>query len=113
MPDGPLTIQPSDGPAPGQRTWRLSGPLTLANLFDFQRQLRSESSSILILDFTEVPYVDSAGIGALVGSYVSRKGKGQVLALVGVSKRVHEALRVTQVEQLFTFYDSIAAAAQA
>ncbi len=67
-------------------------------------------SQSLIIDFSHVPYVDSAGIGALVGAYVSRQRVGRTLALVGVSQRVRHALEVTRVEQLFQFFDSVSAA---
>jgi len=105
MPEAPLSIEQVDGPEEGQRTLRLSGPVTLTNLFDFQNRLRRDNSQLLILDFTNVPYIDSAGIGALVGAYVSRNNKGAQLALLGVSQRVRDALIVTQVEQFFTFYE--------
>jgi anti-anti-sigma regulatory factor len=35
------------------------------------------------------------------------------LALVGVSERIHDALKVTRVEQFFRFFDSLGAAEQA
>jgi anti-anti-sigma regulatory factor len=47
-----------------------------------------------------------------VGAYVSRQNSNRRLALVGVSQRVHDALHVTRVEQLFLFYDSVSAAEQ-
>src|SRR5215469_8479375 len=75
MPDSPLLIEQVEGPTDGQRTLRLSGPITLVNLFDFQNRLRKDDSQLLILDFASVPYIDSAGIGALVGGYVSRNNK--------------------------------------
>lgn len=113
MPDAPLTIDQVDGPSDGQRTFRLDGPITLVNLFDFQSRLRKDDSQFLILDFTNVPYIDSAGIGALVGGYVSRNNKGHVLALVGVNQRVRDALALTKVDKFFTFYPSVTAASQA
>jgi anti-anti-sigma factor len=57
--------------------------------------------------------VDSAGIGALVGAYVSSEKDGRSLALVGVVERVRNALKVTRVEQFFRFFDSLVAAEQA
>jgi|SRR5215467_1960843 len=111
MPQEPLVVEEQDGPKDGQRVIRLKGPLLINNLFDFQAKVRSSDSPQLILDFTDVPYVDSAGIGALVGAYVTHQKEGRRLALVGVSDRIHNALKVTHVEQFFKFYDSVAAAA--
>jgi anti-sigma B factor antagonist len=113
MPQEPLIIEDSNGPKPGQRILGLKGPLVMTNLFDFQAKVRADNSSTLILDFTDVPYVDSAGIGALVGAYVTHQKDGRVLSLVGVSQRVRNALQVTHVEQFFRFFPTLADAESA
>lgn len=76
-------------------------------MFEFQSVVRADQSRTLIIDFTKVPYADSAGIGALVGAYVTRQHSGRRLALAGVSNRVRDALRVTRVEQFFEFFDTV------
>lgn len=85
----------------------------MSNLFDFQSRVRLDTSHVLMLDFTSVPYVDSAGIGALVGAYVTHKKDGRSLYLIGVNERVQNALKVTRVEQFFNFVPSVTAAEQA
>jgi anti-sigma B factor antagonist len=85
----------------------------LGTLFLFQGAIRAKQASTLIMDFTGVPYIDSAGIGVLVGAYVTHNKEGRSLALVGVSDRLHTALKVTQVEQFFRFYKTLADAEQA
>ena len=57
-----------------------------------------------------VPYVDSAGIGALVGAYVTHQKGGCCLYLVGVNQRVKDALQVTRVQQFFSFMENMAEA---
>jgi len=113
MPQEPLAIEDVPGPKPGQRILRLTGPLVISNLFDFQSRVRADTSQTLIIDFGKVPYVDSAGIGALVGAYVTHQKDGRSLLLVGVSERIHSALKITRVEQFFRFYDSLDAVEQA
>lgn len=113
MPQEPLAIEDLAGPRDGQRILRLTGPLVLATLFDFQSKVRADTSHTLMLDFTKVPYVDSAGIGALVGAYVTHQKDGRNLYLIGVSQRVQDALQVTRVKQFFHFVDSVAAVEQA
>jgi anti-sigma B factor antagonist len=108
-----LRILDQPGAGPGQRILRLDGALVMTTMFEFQAMVRGDQSQDLIIDFTRVPYVDSAGIGALVGAYVTRQKGGRSLALVGVSERIHNALMVTRVEQFFRFFDSISAAEQA
>lgn len=113
MPLDPLVIEDIAGPKDGQRILRLTGPLVLTTLFEFQSKVRSDTSPTLMLDLTHVPYVDSAGIGALVGAYVTHQKDGRRLYLIGVSQRVRDALQVTRVQQFFHFVDSIVAVEQA
>jgi len=108
-----LRIEDQPGTQAGQRILRLEGALVLTTMFGFQTLVRADTSRSLIIDFTNVSYVDSAGIGALVGAYVTRQHGGRSLALVGVSERVHNALKVTRVEQFFRFFDSMSAAEEA
>jgi anti-sigma B factor antagonist len=113
MPEQPLQIEEIPGSKQGVRVYRLTGPLTLTNVFSFQSKVRSDTSQALILDFSAVPLADSAGIGALVGAYVTRQNSGRSLALVGVNQRIHQALQVTRVENFFRFFDTVSAAEQA
>lgn len=113
MPQEPLVIEDIPGPKDGQRILRLTGPLTMSTLFDFQSKVRTNTSRVLLLDFTNVPYVDSAGIGVMVGAYVSHQKDGRRLYLIGVNERVQNALKVTHVEKFFHFAASLTAAEQA
>jgi anti-sigma B factor antagonist len=108
MPQEPLTIDDVLGAKSGQRILRLTGPIIISNLFDLQAKMRANKTQTLILDFTQVPYIDSAGIGALVGAYVTHQKEGRKLFLAGVSERIHNALIVTHVEQFFTFFPALA-----
>ncbi|MGA7930295.1 MAG: STAS domain-containing protein [Candidatus Sulfotelmatobacter sp.] len=113
MPQEFLGIEDQPGAQPGQRILRLDGALVITTMFEFQATVRADTSRSLIIDFARVPYVDSTGIGVLVGAYVTRQNGGRSLALVGVSERIHNALKVTRVEQFFCFFDSVSAAQEA
>jgi len=107
MSQDPLRIADQPGTQPGERVLLLTGPLVLNTMFEFQAMVRADQSQILVIDFTNVPYADSAGIGALVGAYVTRQNSARKLVLAGVSNRVRDALKVTRVEQFFQFVDSV------
>ena len=113
MPHELLHIEDISGTLHDYRLLRLSGPITISNFFQFQSLVRSNTSQKLILDLSSVPYIDSAGIGVLVGAYVNQQKDGRCLAFVGVTQRVRDAMQVTRVEQFFRFYDTEAAAHQA
>jgi anti-sigma B factor antagonist len=110
MPQEVLRITDQAGSQPGHRVLTLNGPLVLTTMFEFQALVRADQSQTLVIDFANVPYADSAGIGALVGAYVTRQHTGRRLALAGVCNRVRDALKVTRVDQFFAFFDSVSAA---
>jgi len=112
MPHEPLHIEDRGGTHEGHRVLCLRGPLIITNLFQFQSIVRANTTSFLILDLTQVPFVDSAGVGALVGAYVTHD-KGRRLALVGVTERVRNTMHVAHVEQFFHFYETAKAAQDA
>ena len=108
-----LQVEERRGSQSDERILTLNGPVVLATLFRFQDAIRSKPSRTLILDFTGVPYIDSAGIGALVGAYVTHNKDGRTLGLVGVSERVMNALKITRVEKFFRFFPTVDNALQA
>jgi anti-sigma B factor antagonist len=55
----------------------------------------------IVLDLTDVTYLDSSGLGTLVGLYVSCKKGGSTLKLIHLSERVKELLRLTQLAAIF------------
>ncbi|MGZ4818987.1 MAG: STAS domain-containing protein [Terriglobales bacterium] len=110
MPDLPLRIEALPGGRPGVRVLKLEGPLTVANSFEFQDLVRSDRQNSLIVDLSEVPYIDSTGVGCLVNGYVSHQNAGQNLLLVGVAERVQVCMRVTHVENLFPTFPTVAEA---
>lgn len=101
MQDKPLEIERIED-LPGATVLRIHGPLLLGNFFPLQNMVRSDSAPLLILDLTDMPYIDSAGIGCLVGAHVSRENSGRKLVLVGANERLQTSLKVTKVDNLFT-----------
>jgi anti-sigma B factor antagonist len=99
--DGPLKIEQEQGKAPGTLILRLTGPLTLLNIFDLQAFLRSAAPTPLtILDLTDVPYMDSAGMGVVVNFHVHCQNKGGRLIAAGVSPRILELFKITRVDKV-------------
>ncbi|HEX6502207.1 MAG TPA: STAS domain-containing protein [Terriglobales bacterium] len=92
---------------------RLRGPLTTENLSPFQNAMRRDDSSVLFLDLTDVPYIDSAGLGSLVSAYISLNKMGRRVVLTGVNPRVLKLFEITKVEQLFLMFPDVHAAIEA
>ena len=110
MPTDQLQLDARDGAKPGQRVIALTGVLTISTLFAFQDFSHADTSEALIVEMSDVPYIDSAGLGSLIAAYVSRERDGRRLALVGVNDRVKLVMTVSGVDRLFQTYASLSEA---
>jgi anti-anti-sigma factor len=98
--------------APGTLIFRLRGPFTardmfgalapiaLDNMLSLQSTPSDEPPAINILDLTDVPYMDSAGLGRIVRHYVHCRGKGVRMIAAGASPRVLELFKMTKVASI-------------
>jgi anti-sigma B factor antagonist len=103
----PLTIERMSA-LDGQRVLCLRGPLTVENLPLFQNAIRREENApLVILDFSDVPYMDSSGLGSLVSAYVTRQKATRRIALSGVNERVLKLFETTRVEPLFLIFPTL------
>ncbi len=99
--DAPLTISRREGKAPDTHVIKLAGPITLPNLFAFQDELHSaEPPAVVILDLTEVPYMDSAGIGAIINYFVHCRKRDAKLIVAGVNSRPLELFKLARVDSV-------------
>lgn len=105
-----LTLESVTGQAAGCRILRLIGPLTLQGVFAFQNTLRADPPDTLVLDLSGVPYMDSAGMGAIINYYVSCQRNGRKLLVAGVNGRILELFRMTKVDVLLTIAPTVAEA---
>jgi anti-sigma B factor antagonist len=109
--DAPLVIERREGNSPDTLIFELTGPVTLCNLFELQDQLRSGAQpKLAILGLSGVPYMDSAGMGAIINYYVHCQNKGVKLTIAGVSSRVMELFKMTRVDTVIKFASSISQA---
>ena len=113
MPDQPFQVAARAGANANVGIVSVTGPLTVATSPAFQEAARAVASPSLIVDLSEVPWLDSMAIGALVRVYASCSKAGRRLALVGLNHRVANVLRLTGVDALFDTYSSITEAESA
>lgn len=102
-----IQIVSSDGACDGQRILSLKGPLNIHTIFDFQSAVKSESCPTLIVDFSAVPFIDSAALGTLVSVCISAQKANRKLALVALNPQVKALLDMTRVSQFFASYPTV------
>lgn len=102
-----LTVDVSPGSRKGEKVIRVNGPLTMTSLLDFQTVVRAEKAPVVILDLSQVSYIDSAGLGSVVNAHISCINAGRHLALVGISDRVRTLFRIARLEHVLDIFPTM------
>jgi anti-sigma B factor antagonist len=66
----------------------------------------------VVLDMSNVTYIDSAGLGTLVAAHVSAKNQGASIRLCALGNKFREVLQITRLLTIFDVYDTRAAAVE-
>lgn len=72
---------------------------------DTVRDLASKGDRKILLNLSDVTYIDSSGIGELVSGFTTVTNHGGVLKLLGLSKRVKDLLQITKLYTVFEVFD--------
>ncbi|MBQ7545519.1 MAG: STAS domain-containing protein [Clostridia bacterium] len=64
------------------------------------RVLRSEKPAVLQLDFSDVAFMDSSGVGLVMGRYRLLQMYGGRLELCGMSPGVYRIMRLSGIEKI-------------
>jgi len=101
-----LKIESETG-ASGVKIFRLTGPLTLGSVFEFQDVARADHNSAVVVDLSGVPYMDSAGLGAILGIMASCQRKSRGFGITGATDRIQTLFAVAGVNGLIPSFDSV------
>ena len=107
-----FTIKSVDSSS-GARILKLSGPLTIQTLFEFQQLVREETTKPIIVDISQVAYMDSAGLGCVISVYTSCQRDNRGFAILGVADRIRTLFQVTHVDGLLPCFASLEEAEEA
>jgi len=96
---------------------RLVGNITLgeasSELRDAVRQTLAAGHNAILLDLGGVSYIDSAGLGELVGCHATVTNKGAALKLLNLQKKVQGLMQITKLTTVFETFDDEAKAVRA
>ena len=87
----------------------VAGRVTLgevaSQLRDTVRDLIAKGDRKVLLNLSNVTYIDSAGIGDLVTAFTSMANRGGTLKLVGLTNRVKDLLQITKLYTVFDIHE--------
>ncbi len=91
-----------------------SGRITLGEgssaFRDMIKDLASQGHKKVLLNLTDVSYIDSSGIGEMVSGFTTITNHGGQLKLLGLNKRVKDLLQITKLYTVFEVFDDEAPA---
>jgi len=92
----------------------LEGRITLGDgsnlLRDELRHLISTNRRKILLNFAEVSYMDSSGLGQVVAGFTTVKNQGGQLKLLNVGERIKDLLNMARIASIFEMFDDESAA---
>ena len=67
----------------------------------------ADGCRLLILDISDLDFVDSFGLGAVVGALKRLRQRGGELALVCPSRRIRRVFEICDLDRIMALHDSI------
>lgn len=82
---------------------RCTGRITSASSGILQAEVRKHipHAKRVVLDLTDVSYMDSSGLGALVSVYLSARRQNCELRVINLNQRLKELFRITKLAAVF------------
>jgi anti-sigma B factor antagonist len=74
------------------------------------RDAVNEGAMGVVVDLTGVPFIDSAGLAALVSALKTSRKAGRNLVLAGIQPQTHTVFTLTMLDKVFTIYSTLQAA---
>ena len=74
-------------------------------LRDFLKEALAETPR-MVLNLAGVTYIDSGGLGTLVGVYSSARGAGADIKLTGLGQRLRDVLQITKLATVFEVFNT-------
>jgi anti-anti-sigma factor len=113
MTSAKLELQQGKDSGNGTVATRLDGKLSLETVNSFLQTMRQERAPHLVLDMSGLLFLDSAGVGALVSLFVTRKHAGKSMTLASLTKQAVAVLQVSGILKLIPTYPTVEAAVNA
>lgn len=98
------------GPFTGHDMYAAMSPATMRTIFETD-PTPDHHAKLNILDLTEVPFMDSCGLGLIVSHFVRCQNIGVRVIAAGVSPRVMQLLKTTRIDRLIPITATVAEAA--
>jgi anti-sigma B factor antagonist len=109
-----MSLHITDSVVEGVSMIALSGRIVLGEesnaLREKLKSLVAGGATKIVLNMSEVDYIDSSGLGTLVAAHLSAKTAGASVRLCNLGHKFNEVMQLTKLITIFDVYDTEAAA---
>lgn len=109
-----MALRMTDREVSGVTVLDLDGRIVLGEESNAFRErvkgLLANNHKKIVLNMSNVSYIDSAGLGTLVATFHSARSQGGTLKLCNLGAKFKEVLQVTKLMTVFDVYDNDTAA---
>jgi anti-sigma B factor antagonist len=88
---------------------RLIGSCSMEHALELTERLiclASELHPLVVLDMSELDFIESSGLGGIIAAYLRCRKRNADLRLVAPKPAIQRILRLTRLTDLFSIYDS-------
>ena len=82
----------------------LTGEVDISNAAQLRGELKTmfdEKASSVTIDIRDLSYIDSTGLGVIIGAYGRMKEQGVSVKLINPAKNVEKLLKITSLDRIF------------
>ena len=87
----------------------VAGDIDMTRSVPFQHELLAllpDSPQRVVVDLTDVPYMDSSGVASLVKLLSRARTAGKSVSLAGLNPRVRSIFKITRLDKVFEIHDT-------
>ena len=95
---------------------RVVGEIDVYTAPDFKSAINKvidSGATKIVIDLTDVSYMDSSGFGTLLGATKRIRPKGGAISLIGCSEAIERMLKITRLDTIFGMYPTVDEAVEA
>ena len=88
----------------GQWLLNMTGEIDIASSKELKEIMTNnfeEKAENVVLDFTNLDYIDSTGLGIIIGAYGRMKDHGKEITIINPKDNVKKLLSITQLDKIF------------
>lgn len=82
----------------------LKGEVDISNASQLRSELKTmleEKTASVTMDIKDLSYIDSTGLGVMIGAYTRMKEQGVSMKMVNPAKNVEKLLKITSLDRIF------------